>query len=266
MTDNAVMTLGVRGSVPVSGPAFARYGGATLCVLVRLAGQFIVIDAGTGFLSLPREALEQPWLPLLLSHPHLDHLLGLTMSPYVFRPDARLEIYAAERGEPLEATLDRLYAPPLWPVKVGGLMADVRFGALPESMELGPVRVDAMEGVHPGGVSVFRLTGGGRRVVIATDCTMTPELWPRVEDFARGCDLLLCDGQYSDAEWPSRSTFGHNTWRMAARLGRDCGAKRTLILHHAPERTDDALDAAERDAQSVNPDCAFAHEGELTEL
>ena len=42
----SVMILGTRGSVPVSGGDFLRYGGATTCVLVRLAGQVIVLDAG----------------------------------------------------------------------------------------------------------------------------------------------------------------------------------------------------------------------------
>ena len=266
MTDHMVMTLGVRGSVPVSGADFARYGGSTLCLLVRLAGQFILIDAGTGMLNLPQETLEETRLPLLLSHPHLDHLLGLTMNPFVFQKGKWLDIYAKPRLEPLENTLDRLYSPPLWPVRVSGLVADVGFYDLPESLAFGPVRVEVMEGVHPGGVSLFRLSGGGRRVTVITDCTLTPELWPKAEDFARESDLLLIDGQYSEEEWPNRATFGHNTWRMAAQLGQDCGAKRVVILHHAPERTDTALDEAELDAQSVCPCCTFAKEGGMIEL
>src|SRR2546430_5649850 len=38
---------GVRGSLPVPGPATIRYGGNTSCVEVRADGEIIVLDAGT---------------------------------------------------------------------------------------------------------------------------------------------------------------------------------------------------------------------------
>ena len=40
----SVTVLGARGSVPVSGPDFMGYGGATVCVLARLAGQVDMTD------------------------------------------------------------------------------------------------------------------------------------------------------------------------------------------------------------------------------
>ena len=42
--------------------------------------------------------------------------------------------------------------------------------------------------------------------------------------FDYDCDVLLCDGQYSEAEWPARAAFGHNTWAAAAAFGAACGA------------------------------------------
>ena len=43
---------GVRGSLPVPGPATVRYGGNTSCVEVRADGEIIVLDAGTGIRGL----------------------------------------------------------------------------------------------------------------------------------------------------------------------------------------------------------------------
>lgn len=43
-----IRLLGVRGTLPVHGPEFARFGGATSCVLVRAGGETIILDAGTG--------------------------------------------------------------------------------------------------------------------------------------------------------------------------------------------------------------------------
>ena len=90
----------------------------------------------------------------------------------------------------------------------------------------------------------------------------TDGLLPRLADFARDCDLLLCDGQYSGAEWPSRSGFGHSTWTAAARLGSACGAKTVRVIHHDPAHTDDELDAAAEELHAIHPNCAFARAGE----
>lgn len=262
-----VFLLGVRGSLPVSGAAFRKYGCATTCIYVRLGGRSAVLDGGTGLLSLPEEALAEPALPLLLTHPHADHLLGLPLCPYAMRQGGRLDIYAAPRGGlDAEALFRRIMSPPLWPVGPEALPARIAFHGLPATLDLDGISVRAMEGVHPGGVSVLSLSGGGRRVVLLTDCTLTPALRPKLLDFAGDCDLLLIDGQYSDGEWSARSSFGHNTWTQAARFGAECGAKQVRIIHHDPFRTDCALDKAAEELLQSCPRGAFGREGEVIGL
>lgn len=264
----AVVTiLGARGSVPVSGSEFSRYGGATTCVLVRFGTEYVVLDAGTGLLALPDEALAQSALPLLLTHAHADHLLGLPLCRYAMKKDARLDIYAAARGGlDARAQVCRLLSPPLWPVGPEQLPADIRFHDLPERFALGAVTVRTMEGNHPGGVSLLRLEAEGRSVVFATDCTLTGELLPRLADFARDCDLLLCDGQYHDDEWSGRSTFGHSSWGYVARFARSCGVRRLRIIHHDPFRTDGELDRAAQGLRAEGADYDFAKERECIRL
>ena len=268
-TLQTVTILGTRGSLPVSGPGYARYGGATTCVLARLGDHTIVLDAGSGLLNLPGPdrcdylpAQPQP-LPILITHPHIDHLLGLPLCPYCLKPGGAVDIYLKERmGMSGQEMLGRLFAPPFWPVGTAQLPADIRFHSLPEQFSLGGVRVETMEGNHPGGVSLLRLTERGKSVVLVTDCTLTPELWETARRFAQDCDLLLIDGQYSEEEWPARSTYGHNTWHTAARFGAACGAKQVRIMHHDPGRTDAALDAAAAEISKTYPQCGFAYEGE----
>lgn len=259
-----VVLLGTRGSVPVSGEEFIRYGGSTTCIFLRLAGQSIVLDAGTGMLGLP-EVLkkEEQHITVLLSHPHVDHLLGLPMCRTVFDPAKKIDIYAAARnGKDVKEQVSALLAPPLWPVGADQLAAGISFLDLPAKMFLGKVEIETMEGVHPGGVTLFRLTGEGKSVVFATDCTLTDELLPEVTEFARDCDLLLCDGQYSLSDWSGRESFGHSTWIAAARLGAACGAAQVRIIHHDPERTDAELDKAAAELSAIHKNCAFAQAGE----
>ena len=261
---NRVILLGVRGSIPVSGPSYARYGGASTCFLLRLGGEPLLVDAGTGLLGLPAEFCALPRLPLFMTHPHVDHMMGLMMCPYVFSPGHTMEIYCSERrGQDGSALFDTLFRPPLWPVGPAQLPARIEFLPLHgEPFDLGNIRVETMEGVHPGGVTVFRFTGGGASVVVATDCTLTESLLPKLTDFARDCDLLLIDGQYSDTEWSVRRGFGHSSWNAAAAFGTECGAKKIRIIHHDPCHTDEDLDRAEAELKNRWPACAFGREGE----
>lgn len=262
--DASVMILGARGSVPVSGGDFLRYGGATTCILVRMAGQTVVLDAGTGLMTIPSVLREEEQrVSLLLSHPHADHLMGLPMCPLLYQPGSQMDLYAARRGGlGAEEQVRAFMSPPLWPVGPEQLPYPPAFHDLSEQLKLGDLTVECMGGVHPGGVTLFRLTGGGRSVVFITDCTLTDGLLPRLKDFARDCGLLLCDGQYSDAEWPDRSGFGHSTWTTAARLGSACGAKRVRVIHHDPAHTDSQLDAAAEELRRIHPNCGFARAGE----
>ena len=259
-----VVILGARGSVPVSSEEFLCYGGATTCVLIQSADQTIILDAGTGMLMLPTYLKpEDTDISLLLSHGHVDHLLGFSMCPSVFDSARSFHIYAAERsGSDGESYLQSLMSPPLWPIRPSQVGAKVCFHPLAKDFQIGPIQVDSMEGIHPGGVSLFRLTIDGRRIVFITDCTLTDSLFPRAAEFAQNCDLLLCDGQYSEKEWQSHSSFGHNTWTTAARLGAACDAKQVRIIHHDPFHTDRDLDAASAMIKTIHPRCMFARAGE----
>ena len=256
----SIVILGTRGSVPVSGVDYLRYGGATTCVFLRFGDQNIVLDCGTGMLELPKVLHKNNrQLTVLLSHPHADHLLGLPICPVVFDPSNQIDIYGAVRnGMNVRQQICRFLAPPLWPVGPDKFPAKITFRDLPQKRILGDVTIESMDGVHPGGVSLFRLTGGGKTVVIMTDCTVTEENIPVFAKFARDCDLLLCDGQYSRQEWKGREYFGHSTWVAAAQLGAACGAKQVRIIHHDPYRTDAQLDSAARELTEIHSNCAFA--------
>lgn len=243
MGPDVVKILGCRGSVPVSGPQFARFGGNTLCIFVRLGGQPLVLDAGTGILSLPSvlEPTERT-VPLLLTHGHADHLLGLPLCGCLTEPDFSMTVYAKPRaGLDAGGQVRRLLSPPLWPVGPEALPAALRFAPLTDGLQLGPVTVRTLAGIHPGGVTLLRLDCGGKSVALITDCTLTDDFLPTAAAFAADCDLLLCDGQYTDAEWADRADYGHSTMEAAVTLGRLCRAGSLRLLHHDPTHDDATL-------------------------
>lgn len=85
-------------------------------------------------------------------------------------------------------------------------------------------------------------------------------------DFARGCDLLIADGQYSDREWLKKSHFGHSSVTMAAELGRRCGAGQTVIIHHDHGASDQALDAFDRYLRLHYAGCRMGRRGDIITL
>jgi phosphoribosyl 1,2-cyclic phosphodiesterase len=74
---------GVRGGYPVPGPTTVNVGGNTTCFEVRVAGHLIIVDAGTGIISLGKEMLahhlatgEPMRATILITHTHHDHTQG----------------------------------------------------------------------------------------------------------------------------------------------------------------------------------------------
>ena len=66
---------GVRGSIAVSGPAFAATGGNTACITVESEGHMLVLDAGTGLRALgARLGFAPVNMTLCFSHVHWDHI------------------------------------------------------------------------------------------------------------------------------------------------------------------------------------------------
>ena len=278
---DTVTILGTRGSAAVSGAQFHHYGGSTTCVLAQLAGQTILLDAGTGIYSLPEEILREPELHLLLTHLHLDHIQGLPLFRYLLEKDAVLHLYVPEAVlEPFCKTdneeafsnavmtqLERVFSPPVWPVSLQELPAKIQIHRVISASEenafsLGPVRIQSMPGRHPGGVLIYKLTFSGKSIVLATDCTLSGDRAAELPDFAKDCDLLLCDGQYDPQEWEEHRNFGHSTWQDAASLGAACKAKNVRIIHHDPSHTDTFLKKTEDKVRRICPACAFAREGE----
>lgn len=237
--------LGTRGSVPVEGENFARYGGATTCYKVQAGNEEIYLDAGSGIVS----SLPAPnsHITILLTHMHLDHLIGLPFFIALTEKDRPIDIYAAARAglAPKEA-IDRLISNPFWPCKIEDYPADVKFHLLPERFMLGDVSVDTLEGSHPKGATIYRLTYRGKSLVCATDFEHNPTACAALTDFAKGCDLLLYDAQYTADEYERYRGYGHSTPQEGLKIATAAGVKKLLFVHHAPLRNDAALDDLQR--------------------
>lgn len=251
--------LGAQGSMASARPDQILFGGDSSCYMLRAGEETLFLDAGSGMLRAPAQYSRAPIV--LLSHLHLDHLIGLGMFPGLSRRGQGLEVYVpfCRSREEAEACLGRIYAPPFWPLTLPQSECGAKLLPLPESLLRGELRVDSIAGNHPGGCRIFRVSYRGRSLVYATDFEHEERSFECLAAFAQGTDLLLYDAQYTAEEYPARRGFGHSTAEKGLELMARCGAKRLLLIHHAPWSTDEELEERER---RLPEGAAFAREGQ----
>ena len=58
-----------------------------------------------------------------------------------------------------------------------------------------------------------------------------------------GAGLVIYDTQFTPEEYALRPHWGHSCPEDAIEIARAAGARSLALFHHAPERSDDAIDA-----------------------
>jgi len=245
----SLVCRGTRGSAPVDGPAFTRYGGATTCFELDLGkpGLLVLVDAGTGVLSLVEERREPPAETLLLlSHLHLDHILGIPFLPWLYDPGAHFDIVGAVHdGRDTAGGLAAVFAPPFFPVPFAETPSAKTFHDPAAPLLLRGLAIRGARLSHPGGVTGYRIEGPGFVLAVLTDVEHGDEESDRAaRDLAREADVLVYDAQYlEDEAETAKKGWGHSTWREAVSVAADAGVGRLLLTSHDPSRTDDGVDA-----------------------
>jgi ribonuclease BN (tRNA processing enzyme) len=99
-------------------------------------------------------------------------------------------------------------------------------------------------------------------VVVATDTEYVKgTVDPAFTAFCRDADALVFDAQFTPAEYPSHTGWGHSTWEVAAEAASLARVRRLVLTHHAPRRTDAALDSIVRETRRLFPETDVAFEG-----
>lgn len=274
MGDMLVRFWGVRGSLPAPGPDTLVYGGNTACIEVRCGRKRVVLDAGSGLRAFGQSLLggsESMDLDLLLTHCHLDHLIGLPFFAPAFHAGAELRLWAGHLSphEQLARVVAQLMIPPLLPITPDTFRAKISyhdFMAGDRFTVEDEIDVSTAALRHPGGATGYRLAYGGRAICYVTDNEHPPDgPDPTLVELARDADLLIYDAMYTAEEYPHRTGWGHSTWNEGVRLADAAGAARLALFHHAPDRDDAAMAAIESEAAAVRPGTFAAREGmELT--
>lgn len=199
----------------------------------------LVLDAGTAAFRVA-EHVETERLDVLLTHAHLDHVIGLTHLLGLERGGTPVGVTVHGREETLAAVRGSLFDERLFPVcPVEG------FAALGERLELpGGATVTTFPLNHPGGSVGMRIDADGRSLAYVTDTT-APEA--ATIDRLRGVDVLVHEAYFTEDFRDMATLTGHSTAKQAAETAIAAGAGRLLLVHRDP-RADDAPAADEAKA------------------
>ena len=307
MSEFSIKFRGVRGSYPVANKDFLSYGGNTSCVEVNVGGHLIILDAGTGLIDLGNE-LMQKYIEsgstitertpikatLLLSHIHQDHILGIPFFKPMHLSSTKINVFGGvAQDEKLETELSKLLFTKTFPVDLGDIAAELTINDLNEAnyivlkKDCPPIITRVLDFysnnydendviiscyksfAHPqSGVFVYKISYKGKSLVYASDKESYEGGDKKLIKFARNCNLLIHDAQYTVEDYLSiyapKQGFGHSTFDMAIDAKLQTNAEQLVFFHYDPSYDDKKLD--ELNVKYTKDDIIMSKEGLVIEL
>lgn len=298
---------GVRGSHPVAQKSFMEYGGNTTCVYVNANNKRILLDAGSGIINAGNQIKEEMISSqektnfngiILLSHLHFDHIHGLPFFNYLHNPEAKIHLFCrAKNDNELKQNLADLLFNKSFPLDIDEIKCNFclhainnknnNFAIILKENEVEPqitildevkninendVVITAMYSkTHPkDGVMIYKISYKCKSVVFATDKESFSEGDKSLSIFARDCDLLIHDSQYTEYDYNSivniKQGFGHSTFEMALKEKENAHAKNLAFFHYDTSYNDEKLDEIKKDIINKSEGCIMSFENQKIEI
>ncbi|MCM1010069.1 MAG: MBL fold metallo-hydrolase [Fusobacterium sp.] len=284
MSEFKVKFRGVRGSYPIAKSEFLTYGGNTACVEVHAGNQLIILDAGTGLIDLGSDLLESHInsalnkaerknikATMLLSHIHQDHIQGFTFFRPLHLPSTILNVFGnCDFEDDLAQELSTLLFNKSFPLDLGDMAGQLNIHNLQETdciiLNEGEAIVKRIESdedlipqdeqviitcyksyAHPqNGVMIYKIAYKDKSLVYATDKESYIGGDKKLAKFARNCNLLIHDAQYTTEDYldtfSPKQGYGHSTYEMAIDAQKQINAEKLVFFHFDPSYDDNKLD------------------------
>ena len=308
MSDFKIKFRGVRGSYPIANGNYLQYGGNTSCVEVHVNGHLIILDAGTGIIDTGNELMEkyissglnpQERTPIeatvLISHIHQDHIQGFTFFRPLHIPTSKINVFGnVSYSQTLADELAQLLFGKSFPLDLGDIAGNLnihditdtdgiilRHGSEPiiKRIETDEDKIPQGDDVlitcyrsyaHPQeGVIIYKIAYKDKTLVYATDKESYLGGDKKLANFARGCNVIIHDAQYTTEDYLNtfvpKQGYGHSTFDMALECQKQVGAQKLIFFHFDPTYDDNKLNIIKEHYKDLE-NAELAYEGLEIEL
>jgi ribonuclease BN (tRNA processing enzyme) len=255
-----ILPLGINGYMP-------SYGRETMSILVLNPPHAILLDAGTGVARFLEEKVGELLsqctdLHILLSHYHLDHIIGLFYMPGIW---SKFPVHLYAPASPFidvspRMLLQKLLEPPFSsdfePPPVDNFF--LIKGIQGNSVSIGGCDVSIKFQKHPGGSLAFRFAD---EFVYATDTGPDSEM----AVFAKGTKYLFHDVYLGDQGITSdpADIEAHSSLDSAIKLAKAANVERLVPIHLNPHWRPEKVKELQYATSQVGASVIWPNEGQL---
>jgi len=243
---------GARGSIPVSGKEYLKYGGDTTCIELRTKNdEIIIIDAGSGIRKLGNKLVEEgrKRYHLIFTHAHWDHTIGFPVFKPIYYKSTTIDIYGCGfEYKSIENILSKIMKPPHFPVNYNNISAQISYiDICPEEFQIDSVSVIPINLSHPNQGLGFKFIEDNKSFVFITDNELNFVHpgglgYREYLEFSRGANLLIHDAEFTENEYSKTRSWGHSIYTDALNLAIEAEVEEFGLFHHNQERSDREVD------------------------
>ena len=230
-----------------------KYGGNTSCVQIEHNDTCLILDGGSGIQKLGKTLNpEISEINILLTHLHIDHIMGLGYFDPFYNPNCIINIWGPSgASESLLVRLRRYFSPPFFPVRLNELPAKINIKEIDNSIfQIDDFTIQSEYLCHPGATVGYRCELDGSIISYIPDYepALGSSEFPNSSEWCSGyniskeADLMFHDSQYNPDEYKRRIGWGHSSIDDAIDFATLSRVKKMVLFHHDPVNTDAQLE------------------------
>jgi phosphoribosyl 1,2-cyclic phosphodiesterase len=250
---------GARGSIPVSGEEYLKYGGDTPCIEIRTKDdEIIIVDAGTGIRRLGNALLAEGRhdYTMFFTHAHWDHLIGFPFFKPIYYKSVKINIFGCSFVQStIKDMLSNVMSAPHFPVDYEEIHCEINYQEIcNDGFTLKSMNVTSIPLSHPNQGVGYKFQEDGKTFVFLTDNELSYQhpgglTFDDYREFCTGADFLIHDSEFMKKDY--KRTWGHSTNSDAVRLALESRVKLLGLYHHNQERSDEGIDDMVKASRSL---------------
>ncbi len=256
-----IRCYGARGSIPVSGEKYLKYGGDTTCLEIRSKNdEILIVDAGSGIRRLGNKLLEEKRYEynIIFTHSHMDHILGFPFFKPIYNEKAIINLMGcpSTQGD-ISKLLSKAMSAPFFPIHFDQLKAKINYASdCPISFRIDSIEVFPINLSHPNLGTGYKFVEDEKTFVFLTDNELgyrhrNGMTFDEYADFAKDADLLIHDAEYTPEQYKSVKTWGHSNYIDSLNLALTAHVKRFGLFHHNQDRSDADQDLIVKECRDI---------------